>query len=134
MNKTDDQLRSTIDDNVSWAEWSACAVFAGLILERIFALTKSLGFEIKPVAIENWGTVAADSLISLGVAGEVLFSRKARLDSDELTRRSEQRPAEAITTAATANERARELALELERERKKQAPRRLTEQQIEAIK
>lgn len=121
MNKTDDQIRSDIGRNESSAEWGAGAVFAGLILEVILALVKSLGFEssfeatlrIRWAAVENWGAVVADSLIALGVAGEVLFSRKARIGSDELTRRSDEKVAEANARAAEANRLASTAALEL---------------------
>lgn len=120
MNKTDDQIRSDIGRNESRTEWSAGAVFAGLILELILALVKWLGFEssletelrIKWATVENSGTLLANSLIALGVAGEVLFSRKARIASDELTRRSQDRLGDAIASAATANERAAALEKE----------------------
>jgi hypothetical protein len=133
MSKTDDQIRSEISLNESRAEWGAWSVVGGLVLEILFATARSLGFEIKP-AVENWGGVIADCLIALGVYSEIHFGRKASSGNVELRRRSEERVAEANVNAAQAHVRANELALELEKERQKRAPRRLTEQQIAEIK
>jgi hypothetical protein len=126
MSKPDDQLRSEIEVDENRAELGALAVLAGLVLEVLFALARSVEHEIKPPAVENWGTVVADSLVALGVAAEVLFSRKARRASEELTRRSDERLAEANVRAAEAEMRTEQLRKEL-------AWRRLSKQEVEKI-
>jgi hypothetical protein len=69
----------------------------------------------------KWGTVGVDVIITLGVAGEILFSRKARALSERLRIESEERiaalneqTAEANKKAAEANDRASQTYLLLE--------------------
>ena len=100
MSKTDDQIKSEIEDNESRAEWGAWAVVAGLVIEIVLALSVSLGMDKK--WLENWGTVFADCLIVLGVYCEIHFGRKASAGNVELRRRSEQKVAEANSRAAEA--------------------------------
>jgi hypothetical protein len=100
MSKTDDQIKSEIEDNESRAEWGAWAVVAGLVIEIVLALGVSLGMDKK--GLENWGTVIADCLIVLGVYCEIHFGRKASAGNVELRRRSEDKVAEANSRAAEA--------------------------------
>src|SRR6266403_3154866 len=99
MNRTDQNLKDAIAANEKRALWSAATVIFGLVLEVVFAA----GLHEPPeTVLSHWGPVVADALVALGVAGEVLFGRKSRIDSEELTRRSEERLAEANTRAADA--------------------------------
>jgi hypothetical protein len=99
MNRTDQNLKDAIAANEKKALWGAAAVIFGLVLEVIFAAA----FHEPPETLLNhWGPVAADAIVALGVAAEVLFGRKSRIDSEELTRRSEERLAEATVRAAEA--------------------------------
>ena len=92
MNKTDQALKDAIARDERRALWSAGAVVFGLVLEVGFAAA----FHAPPeTMLSHWGPVVADASVALGVAGEVLFGRKARTASEELTRRSEERVAEA---------------------------------------
>src|SRR4051794_5991945 len=122
MNKTDQNLKDAIASNEKIALWCAGAVVFGLVLDVILASA----FHAPPETfVSHWGPVAAGAIVALGVAGEVWFGRKSRIDSEELTRRSEERLAKAINSAAQANERtailekeaaeARERTAEIER-------------------
>jgi hypothetical protein len=76
MNRTDQNLKDGIAVNESRALWSAGAVVFGLALEVIFA---AAFHEPPETTLSHWGPVAADAMVALGVAGEVLFGRKARI-------------------------------------------------------
>src|SRR2546425_932936 len=103
MNRTDQNLKDAIASNEKSALWFAGAVVFGLVLEVVFAAA----FHGPPETfLSHWGPVGADIIVALGVAGEVWFGRKSRIDSEELTRRSEERLAEANRSAAAAHERA----------------------------
>jgi hypothetical protein len=128
MSKSDDQLRLEIEANESRGVWGGWAVVAGLVLEIVLATAKSLGYDWPNV--ENWGAVAADSLIALGVYAEIHFGRKASRGNVELRRRSDEKVAAANERAAQANERAEAAALELAKFR---APRKLTPEQSARI-
>jgi hypothetical protein len=106
MNKTDDQIKSEIEDNESRAEWGAWAIVAGLVIEIVLAVGISLEMDKK--GLENWGAVVADCLIVLGVYCEIHFGRKASAGNVELRRRSEEKVAEANVRAAEANRAAEE--------------------------
>ncbi len=83
----------------------ALAVVIGVGLEFVLAGW----FEGPPVTFLNhWGTAFADAIVAIGVAGEVLFGRRARLASEELTRRSEARLADATERAGKAEKTAAE--------------------------
>jgi hypothetical protein len=131
MSKTDDQLRSEIEANESRGEWGAWAVVAGLVIEIVLAAAKSLGYEHP--GVENWGSVAADCLIALGVYSEIHFARRASRGNVELRRRSDERVAEANARAAEANkvaEEERHARVELEAQLR---PRSLTPEQFDLI-
>jgi len=72
-------------------------------------------------ACSVWGTVLADSLVAIGVSGEVQFSRMAFRRDKELKRRSDEKVAEAKARAAEANQKAQESILELARLREQGA-------------
>jgi hypothetical protein len=124
MSKTDDQIKSEIEDNASRAEWGAWAIVVGLVVEIILATGISLGIEKN--WLENWGAVAADCLIALGVYCEIHFGRKASRGEAELRRRSEQKVAEATERAAEAQLRAAEADLARVKLEEKLAPRQLS--------
>jgi hypothetical protein len=104
--RTDQNLRDAISRNETAALWSAGAVVFGLILEVIFV---AAFHEPPETIVSHWGPVAADAIVALGVAGEVFFGRKSRIDSEELTRRSEERAARLEKEAAEAHERTAEI-------------------------
>jgi hypothetical protein len=137
MNRTDQNLKDAIATNERRALWGAAAVIFGLVLEVIFA---SAFHEPPETVLSHWGPVVADALVALGVAGEVLFGRKSRIDSEELTRRSEERLAEAHAQAGEAIARAAEANKVAEEERHTRVrleaqlqPRTLNQEQIELI-
>lgn len=128
MNRTDQNLRAAISRNENRALWCAGMVIFGLTLEVIFAVW----FHERPSLIARWGPVVSDVIVAAGVAGEVIFGRKARLDSEELTRRSDERAAklekeaaEANKTAAQANASAAMANVALAQLRKQVGPRQI---------
>jgi len=60
-NGSDDELRKTISQNETHAEWGGAAVIFGLIIEVVLTSTYRHGESI----IEGWGPVFADALIAL---------------------------------------------------------------------
>jgi hypothetical protein len=135
MNKTDQNLKDAISSNERIALCSAGGVIFGLVLEVILAAA----FHSPPETfVSHWGPVVASAIVALGVTGEVWFGRKSRIDSEELTRRSEDRLAKAIISAAQANEKAAALGKEAAEARERTAeierltmPRRISSTQIE---
>jgi hypothetical protein len=125
MSKTDGQLQAEISANESRSEWSIAAVLVGLLIEVGFAAAKSLEVEINS-AVENWGAVAADSLVFLGVFCELLFGRRASHGNSELRSRADER-------LATANARAAQAELRTEQLKSALAWRRLTPENIEKM-
>lgn len=96
MNKGDiDHLQSTYDSNSLYAERIAKLILVGLAIDivAVFILGKSW--------FEAILTISADSLILIGVWGELFFERRAKAAGDSLV--------------ATANARAAEAQLELTR-------------------
>jgi hypothetical protein len=93
----DQDLKDNIARNEHRALLSALAVVSGLALEVIFA---AAFHEPPETLVSHWGPVVSDTLVALGVAGEVLFSHKARNNSEELTRRSEERLSDALARAS----------------------------------
>ena len=136
MNATDDELRESVKSCERAALCGGIAVVAGLVIEVVLAFHHAPfdSFE------GTWGAVIADSLVALGVASEILFSRLGFSRQYELQRRSDEIVAEAKTIAAQANERAAELAREtatlqwqLEQQRQKLAQRLLSPEQKAAM-
>jgi hypothetical protein len=116
-NATDDQLKARIAWDEFCAELGGVAVIVGLIAEVAVALALP-GNKLAPIG--------SNVIIALGVAAEVLFSRKARTKSAELQRRSDEQVAE-------ANARAAEARLETEKLKERMASRALTPDQQRAI-
>lgn len=95
-------LRSFIGGSERLAEWCVLAIVGGLVLEILLAIYAL------PRAWDRAGLVLANSLIALGVYGELRFSKRGNAAQSELTRRSNEKLGEAITLASAANERAAE--------------------------
>ena len=92
------KIEERISNFEGWADWCAWTIVFGLALEIILAL------EIPNLPLNlKWGTVAADTAIMLGVAGEILFTRKARTLADALQRELNER----VATAERETERLR---------------------------
>ncbi len=104
-NEDDAQLKLSVSRNETWAEWGGAAVVLGLVIEVVLTASYRHGQTI----ISGWGPVFADALITLGVAAEILFARKARLRAETLQHRSEGKIAEANDRAATAELRTEQL-------------------------
>jgi hypothetical protein len=94
-------LKSISDFNSAWADRVAFLILVGLAVDiaAIFILGKTWP--------ENGLTIAANSLIAIGVWGELWFAKRAREADDG-------RVAEATARAAEANARAAEASLALE--------------------
>jgi len=111
MGKTDDQLRSEVATNESRAELGAWGVVAGLVLEIALATAKSLGYHIKD-DVENWGTVLATCLITIGVYCEIHFGRRSSHANSELRQRADARAAKLEKEAADARGRVADIERE----------------------
>jgi hypothetical protein len=94
-------------------------VIVGLVAEVILALAH-LPSES---TLSNWGAVAADALVALGVCGEVQFGRMAFRRDKEMKRRSDDKTANSNERAELANQKAQEAMLETEKLRKQLGPR-----------
>jgi hypothetical protein len=115
---------------------SAAVVILGVVLEIIIAI-------VNPPygrGLQRWGSLAADIMIALGVAGEVLFGALDSRSQNELRRRSNERLAEAITRAGEAHERAAkadqkaaDLELQAVKLRAQLAPREINQDQYEIL-
>lgn len=122
----DEDLRKAISRNETRAEWGGLAVVFGLAVEVGITAEYRHGASF----IERWGPVFADALITIGVAAEILFARKARSRAETLQRRSDESVAEANARAAEANQKAQEASLELAKFRE---PRRLDAEQAKRV-
>jgi hypothetical protein len=98
---------------ISLNEWIAGAcgalVVIGLVLETAIAFK----FRTEQPFWQEWGPIFADGLVALGVAGEILFALRSRLESERLQRisdekvvKADERAREAIRDAAETRERA----------------------------
>ena len=110
INASDCELGHSFESCERWAEGSALAVIAGLVLEV------GIAFSHPPFNSfwEHWGAVVADTLVALGVAGEVLFGRMGRTRQNELTRRSDKKLTEAIDRATELENKLRPRAINQE--------------------
>jgi hypothetical protein len=118
MNDSHNPVVAKIAALETGAEWCAWLVVLGLALEVVLAF----GIFDNPTA-NKWGSVAVDTIITLGVAGEILFSRKARALSEILRIESEEKVAALNKQAADANQMAAEAQERLETLRRQTAPR-----------
>jgi hypothetical protein len=97
MNATNEELNQSVEACERTAEFSGIAVVVGLVVEVVLACRHA-----SPDSFEGiWGSVIADSLVALGVAAEILFSKMGSARQRELQRRSD-------ITVAEANERAQQ--------------------------
>jgi hypothetical protein len=78
--KTDAELRASVSRNEWLAEIGAVAVLLGLVGEVVLTAVYAHG----DAFTERWGPVGMDFLIALGIAAEILVSRRARSRSEEL--------------------------------------------------
>jgi hypothetical protein len=98
INASENQLESASSSCERWEWGCAGAVVVALVAE--FAIAA-----IHPPYdsfLEQWGTAIADTVIALGIVGEVLFSRKDARIQTELRNRSNAKLADAIRRAAKA--------------------------------
>lgn len=107
--KTEEQLKRDISRNELWADCGGYAVIAGLIIEVGAAIV----FSDKGVSAAEWGTVGSNVIVTLGVAAEVLFSRRARVRAEQLQILSDERISEANERAADAEARTKEAEVEI---------------------
>lgn len=96
---SEDELRTTVERNESRAHLSTFFIIIGLVVEIVLA-----AFSVETPTIKHWAPVAADVLIVLGVAGEILFSRKAARSQKALQVHVDARVADALNRAAAAQE------------------------------
>src|ERR1019366_3858090 len=101
MNKGHRSLAERIESLEGWADFSAWMIVVGLVVEVGLAAGVS-----DSSFVNKWGLVASDALVAIGVAGEILFTRRARRLSAELQTESNKQ-------VAAANERAANAELEL---------------------
>jgi hypothetical protein len=105
MNARDDELKGAVSSCETWAEWCTGAVAIGLVIEVLIAAAHP-SFDS---FMEIWGSVIADSLVALGVIGELLFSAKGSRCQTELRRRSDENVVEANARAEEARLKTEEL-------------------------
>ena len=98
-NPSDDELERGISGNETWSKVCAWAIVAGLVIETILAAVYGGHASL----IENWAPVFADSLIALGVFGEIFFSGKVSESEEKLRLRSKEKVAEANLKIAELN-------------------------------
>ena len=98
MEKTDAELKAAISRNESYAELGGLFVILGVVSEFVRALLDPTIDSLLTRVV----TLGPTATIALGVAAEVLFSRKARAAAAELQRRSEEKIAELQRDAAEA--------------------------------
>jgi hypothetical protein len=109
INASDIELEKSIESCERWAWFGGGLVIVGVAAEVAIAA-------IHPPYdsfLEQWGSSLANSLVAIGVAFEIIFSRMAGLRQNELKRRSDERVAAANARAEEANQKAQEAALEL---------------------
>jgi hypothetical protein len=126
INASDPELEKSIESCERWAWFGGGLVIVGVAAEVAIAA-------IHPPYdsfLEQWGSSLANSLVAIGVAFEIIFSRIAGLRQNELKRRSDERVAAANARAEEANQKAQEAALDLAKYR---TPRYLTHEQLYRI-
>ena len=116
INPTNDQLEEAISFSESLSKFSGVVVVFGLVIEAMLALR----FPERDPFIQKWGTVLADTLVVLGVAGEIFFGsisgrlekklrENIRRESEEKIAVANERAAEAKSDAARVSEYAEQL-------------------------
>jgi hypothetical protein len=129
INASDGDLSRSAEACEKWAEGSAFAVIAGLVLEVGIALSHPPFDSFW----EHWGAVIADTGVALGVAGEVLFGKMGNSRQSELNRRTNAKLADAVSVSAEANERAANAELARAELEAKLRPREINQEQLDAI-
>jgi hypothetical protein len=114
INASEGDLEAAASSCETFAKWCGAAVVLGLIIEVALA-AKHPPFDS---FIGIWGSVIADSLVALGVFGELLFSAIGSKCHGELQRRSK-------LMVAESNRLASEAQLEIARLRKRLGPRQI---------
>jgi hypothetical protein len=76
----ENELRKAESRDESIAMWGGAVVVFGLVVEVVLTFAFAKGQSI----IEEWGPVAADALIALGVACELGFAARARSKTEAL--------------------------------------------------
>ncbi len=102
MNATNDELEAIVSSGEGLAGWCALLVGAGLVTEAILVFVPLSTLEAKV------GAFVTDSLIAVGVFGELFFHKRSSHAQSELLRRSDLKLAEAIDRADQAMLRAEE--------------------------
>jgi hypothetical protein len=123
MNNDQHEAEARISRLENWADLSAWLIVGGLALEVLEATR----FFDSIMLIVRWGAATFNALVMLGVAGEILFARKARSLSERLRRSSDERIAEAELAAEKL--RTRTIAL-----LRSGAPRVISDGAFEAVK
>jgi hypothetical protein len=128
-NASDGELEVSGDSCEFWSWRCGGVVVGGLIAEIALAWCHPPYDSFW----ERWGSVLANALVTIGVAGEVLFSRMAFRRDKELKLRSDKKFAEANARADEARRAARKAQQETELLRERLAWRRLTKRQFDSI-
>jgi len=129
INASETQLESASSSCERWEWGCAGAVVVAVIAE--FAIAA-----IHPPYdsfLEQWGSAVADTVIALGIVGEVLFSRTDARIQTELRKRSNAKLADAIKVAGNANERAAKADLARAKLEAQLQPRSLNQEQWNLI-
>jgi hypothetical protein len=95
----DSNLRSKYEANSSRAEWFARLILVGLAVEIVEV------FVLKRPFLEAAFTIAATTLILVGVSGEIIFEKRARAAGDGIVAEANARTAEAHLELARLNRR-----------------------------
>ena len=122
-------LKKLVDSFERRALWCGIMVVAGLVIEVALAFL----FPHGETRLEIWGPIGADTLVALGVFGEVLFARKAKTISEEVQRESDERVAASESRAAEALQRAEEERHARAKLEEKLQPRSLNQDQWDFI-
>jgi hypothetical protein len=115
----DHELESSSDSCEKWMWYSGGWVVFGLAVEIFIAIYHYLYYGCNNDLLEIILTISSDTIVTMGVAGEVLFSRLGHRRQEELQKRLKARLKDATDkasyaemSAATANERAEILKAE----------------------
>lgn len=120
--KTNPELREKIVRNESLSLWGGWLVVGGLVIEVLL----TIAFRNKGSLISTWGPTFADSLVALGVYGEIYFGRKSAEAHEILQRQSD----ENIAELNLRTEELRKINLELQ---KSVRGREITDQQRDRV-
>jgi uncharacterized small protein (DUF1192 family) len=120
MNATNDELDGIVSSGERLAGWCALLIVAALVTEAILAFVS-----LSPLGTKI-ATFTANSLIAVGVFGELFFHKRSSHAQNESQRRSDLKVAE-------LNERASEAQAETERIKAAFADRRITSEQSRIV-